>query len=371
MNKPLKNAKAVRLYIEYLRNAKRRAEATIVAVERAILTFEKGSKLADFAQFDRHAAMRFTDWLEKEGPSGKGTSAKQMYQTLHHIRSFFQWLAFRPGYKSKIHLADIDYLSMDRMKMQEVTGPSVVDWPSKEHVLALTASIDPKSEIDRRDRALISLHLLSGMRDMAIATLPLGCFNPKSLEVHQFPEKGVETKFSKKIITHLFVFDKQLLGFILEWVEYLTQVRKFSDSDPMFPRNRVVRDNETGEFTSPDCEPVFWKSAGPIRQILRTRSEAAGLPYFKPHAFRHATSQLAQRQCSSFEEMRAVSQNLGHEHVATTLTSYGKLSTERTKDVIGSIDFRREGEEMFDDEFMRKLRLLVAKKKKKDLTSKI
>ena len=153
MNKTLKNAKAVRLHVEYLRNAKRRAKATIVTVERALCTFEEGSKLVDFAHFDRHAAMRFTSWLEKEGPSGKGTSAKQMYHTLHHIRSFLQWLAFRPGYKSKIHLPDIDYLSMDRAKMQEVTGPSVVDWPSKEHVLELTASIKPESESDRRDRA--------------------------------------------------------------------------------------------------------------------------------------------------------------------------------------------------------------------------
>lgn len=365
MNNALKNAKAVRLYIEYLRDAKRRAEATIVAVERALCTFEKGSKLADFAHFDRHAAKRFTSWLEKEGPSGKGTSAKQMYHTLHHIRSFLQWLAFRPGYKSRIHLVDIDYLSIDRKKMQEVTGPNVVDWPSKEHVLALTASIEPESDVDRRDRALISFLLLSGMRDMAVATLPVGCFDPRTLEVNQFPEKGVETKFSKKLITHLFVFDDQLLGFVLDWVEYLTQDRKFSASDPMFPRNRVVRDTETGEFTSTDCEPVFWKSAGPIREILKTRSRHASLPYFRPHAFRHATAQLAARQCTSPEEFRAVSQNLGHENVGTTLTCYAKLSAERTKDVMTSIDFRRIGEEVFDDEFMRKLRILAATENKR------
>lgn len=365
MNDALKNAKAVRLYIEYLRDAKRRAEATIVAVERALFTFEKGSQLADFAQFDRYAAKRFTGWLEREGPSGKGTSAKQMYHTLHHIRSFFQWLAFRPGYKSKIHLADVDYLSMDRKKMQEVTGPSVVDWPSKEHVLTLTASIEPESEVDRRDRALIAFLLLGGMRDMAVATLPLGCFDPKKLEVYQFPEKGVETKFSKKLITHLFIFDNQLLGFVLDWVKYLTQDRKFSASNPMFPRNRVVRDKETGEFTSPDCEPIFWKSAGPIREILKTRSEAAGLPYFKPHAFRHATAQLAARQCTNPEEFRAVSQNLGHENVGTTLTSYAKLAPERTKDVISSIDFCSDGEEVFDEEFMRKLRMLTSTRNKR------
>ena len=365
MNKALKNAKAVRLYVEYMRNAKRRAEATIVAVERALCTFEKGSKLADFAQFDRHAAKRFTSWLEEEGPSGKGTSAKQMYQTLHHVRSFLQWLAFRPGYKSRIQLNDIDYLSMDRKKMQEVTGPNIVDWPSKEHVLKLTGSIKPESEADRRDRALISFLLLSGMRETAVATLPLGCFDQKELEVYQFPEKGVQTKFSKKMISHLFVFDDKLLGYILDWAEYLAQEREFSASDPMFPRSRVVRCEESGEFASPGVEPVFWESGGPVRDILVARSMQAGLPYFKPHCFRHAASQLANLQCSSFEELRAISQNLGHENVGTTLTSYGKLGQERISKVVHAIDFQSDEEEVFDEVFERKLRLLVAKKKKK------
>lgn len=141
MNNALKNAKAVRQYVQYLDKAKRRSDATIVAVERAIQTFLKAAKDADFAQFDRHAAMLFIAWLEKEGPSGQGTSAKQIYSILRHVRSFFQWLAFQPGYKSKIQLADIEYLSMDRRRMHEVLGPSIVECPSEEQVVTLTASV--------------------------------------------------------------------------------------------------------------------------------------------------------------------------------------------------------------------------------------
>lgn len=365
MNNALKNAKAVRLYIEYLRYAKRRSEATIVAVERALYIFEKTSNFADFARFDRHAAKRFTTWLEEQGPSGNGTSAKQMYQILHHLRSFFHWLAFQPGYKSKIQMADIDYLSMDKKMLQEIIASNIVDWPSKEHVLSLVESIEPVSEIDQRDRALISFLLLSGMRDMAVVTLPLGCFDTNRLEIHQFPKKGVQTKFHKKLTTHLFVFDDRFLSFILDWVRHLTEARRFTAHDPLFPRNRIIRNEETGEFTTTGVEPVFWRSAGPVRHALKSRSKQAGLPYFKPHAFRHASAQLATRQCTSPEELRVVSQNLGHENVGTTLTNYAKLAPERIREVMNFIDFRRIGEDTFDDEFQRKLRLLIAKENKK------
>lgn len=370
MNSALKNAKAIRNYVEYLRDAKRRSESTIRAVERAIHSFETATNEADFACFDRHKAKHFTIWLEKTGSSGNGTSARQSYQILHQLRAFFHWLAFQPGYKSRIQVSDIEYLSLDRKKLQEVNSENLVDWPSKAHVIALVNSIGQDTDIDMRDRALISFLLLSGMRDMAVATLPLGCFDLNKLEILQYPDRGVVTKNSKKFVSRLFEFDTRLLNTVKDWVDYLIQNRHFSASNPLFPRTRVIRDESTSEFSSSAVEPVFWKSAGPIRSILKTRSECAELPYYKPHAFRHAASQLALRQCASPEEFRAVSQNLGHENVGTTLTNYAKLTPERIQLVLGSIDFENANEDQFDDEFMRKLQLF-AQIRKKDLTSKI
>lgn len=359
MNKPLKNAKAVRIYIEYLRNAKRRSESTITAVERALTTFEQGIKGADFADFNRRIAMTFTEWLEEEGRTGSGTSAKQMYSVLRHVRAFLLWLAFRPGYKSRIAVDDIEYLSMDRQKLQEARATNLVDWPSKEHVLKLVDSIEGQSELAMRDRALISLLFLSGMRDSAVASLPLGCFDPEKLEIHQSPAMGVHTKFGKDMVTHLFVFDDRLSTLVLDWYNYLKDQKLFSSRDPLFPRNKVVRNSETGAFESVVVERAFWQGAGPIRDIVRRRSEAAGLPYYKPHAFRHATAQLAAKQCASLEELRVVSQNLGHENVGTTLTSYGKVSPGRVREVMSTVDFARSGNELFDADFKRKLNLLV------------
>jgi len=359
MNSALKNAKVIRRYIEYLREAKRRSESTIRAVERAIRLYETSTKDADFAVFSRSRVRQFASWLEE-----RQTSSRQIYQIYNHLKAFFHWLAFQAGYKSRIDVSDIEYLSLDRRQMQEVISPDTVDWPSKEYVMKLARSIEPITEIDKRDRAIISFLLLSGMRDMAVATLPVGCFDPHNLEVSQYPDKGVATKFSKRFVSRFFVFDEELLGFVVDWTNYLTNKRQYSSKNPLFPRTRVFRSEETSEFRALEVEPVFWKSAGPIREILKSRSKKASMTYYKPHSFRHAASQLALRQCTSPEEIRAVSQNLGHENVGTTLTSYGKLDGQRVHRVVESIDFQASSLKKLDPQLISQLQAFINQQQK-------
>ncbi|MBN4056826.1 site-specific integrase [bacterium AH-315-J21] len=364
MNSASKNAKVVRLYVGYVRDAKRLSETTIRAIEKAIHSYEIATEDADFKTFDRQKARRFTAWLEKVGPSGNGASAHQSYQILRQLSAFFHWLASRSGYKSRIVSSDIEYLSLEKIKMQRINSPISVDWPDREFVNELVNSISVENELDRRDKALVCFLFLSGMRDMAIATLPLGCFDSKTLEVRQFPDMGVKTKNSKRFVSKLFTFDENLLLIVTNWVSHLKIKRGFQSTDPIFPRTLVVRHQQTGEFATQDIEPVFWKGAGPIRSILKSRSERAGLKYYKPHSFRHAASQLELRQCMNPEEIRAVSQNLGHENVGTTLTNYAKLTPDRLKYVLGSIDFCNNAEDQFDEQFMRKLTLFARRREK-------
>lgn len=79
-----------------------------------------------------------------------------------------------------------------------------------------------------------------------------------------------------------------------------------------------------------DC----WQGAGPIRDIFRKAFEAAGLPYFNPHSFRDTLVQHGERTCATIESFKAWSQNLGHERVMTTLTSYGTVAPHRQAELI-------------------------------------
>ncbi|MDD4052450.1 MAG: site-specific integrase [candidate division Zixibacteria bacterium] len=211
-----------------------------------------------------------------------------------------------------------------------------------EYVVQLANSIKVETEIDRRDQALIAFLLLSGMRDSAAASLPLGCFDRGKLTINHDPSEGVKTKFGKAYLTCLFRFDDQLLDYVTTWAEYLEKDKLFSSTDPLFPRTRVTQAPGSLSFCADAVGPFFWKGAGSIREILKSRAKAAGLEYYHPHTFRHATAHLAIRGCNSPEEMKAISQNLGHEQVMTTLMTYGNLDSHRVEELIGMLDFSPE-----------------------------
>ncbi|TMJ36573.1 MAG: hypothetical protein E6G89_16320 [Alphaproteobacteria bacterium] len=77
-----------------------------------------------------------------------------------------------------------------------------------------------------------------------------------------------------------------------------------------------------------------WRDAGPIRTIFKEAFRAAGLPYFNPHSFRHTLAQQAQHQCRNYEELKAWSQNLGHDDLRTTMVSCGEIAAYRQLEVI-------------------------------------
>jgi hypothetical protein len=60
----------------------------------------------------------------------------------------------------------------------------------------------------------------------------------------------------------------------------------------------------------------------------------AGLPYFNPHSLRNTLAQLGERLCATPEAFKSWSQNLGHEGVLTTLTSYGAVEPARQAEII-------------------------------------
>jgi integrase/recombinase XerD len=76
-----------------------------------------------------------------------------------------------------------------------------------------------------------------------------------------------------------------------------------------------------------------------MRSILKQRASSAGLEYYRPHSFRHAAVHLALKQARTAEEVGAISQNFGHEHIGTTLLTYGKLDDDRVEQVVRGIDF--------------------------------
>lgn len=364
MKANLKNETVKRNFFKWLKEANGCCAATVNSVENAILIYEDFTNLADFGTFNSEKAVEFKKWLQKRQTKGKPLSVTTYCTYLRYLHKFFLWLSWQPGYKSKITIDTLDYLKPSGKEERIATQYIPRNFPPLEYVIKLTGSIKINSEIDIRDRALISFTLLSGMRDKAIISLPLGCFDENELAISQNPKLGVQTKFSKHIPTTLFIFDNSLLDYVIEWVKLLKS-KGYGSQDPLFPRAKTDKGEEDLSFeTASEVEPVFWQGTGRIREIFKNRAKEANMPYYPPHTFRHLAVSLALKHCKNGEEMKAISQNFGHEHIATTLSDYANYPPQRLSEIIKNIDFSGKPRETIEEKIEEKFDELMKKLEK-------
>src|SRR5271166_849496 len=107
------NDRINRRYLQFLKDAKGRDEASLDAVAKAIARFEEHSKSRDFRKFHIEQARAFKVHLmeSKSARTGKPLSASTVYSTLGALKAFFEWLAQQPGYRSGIRPADAAYFN--------------------------------------------------------------------------------------------------------------------------------------------------------------------------------------------------------------------------------------------------------------------
>jgi integrase/recombinase XerD len=238
------------------------------------------------------------------------------------VKRFFVWLAEQPEYKRKIRKTDVDFLRLSKKDARIATSGTTKPMPTFEEVQKIIMSIHPGNEIDRRDRALLSLALITGMRVSAIATLKMKNFNREEKLIDQNPGDGVLTKNSKKILTTFFPIgwtDPE--EHFLDWYDYMMQKGAKSDS-PIFPATLQGFSNKSA-YSKNLVSDEGWSSSSGARKIFEKRCKAAGVRYYHPHSFRHLIVNYLSKARLTEEEKKAISMNLGHENIGTTFGSYG------------------------------------------------
>ena len=190
------------------------------------------------------------------------------------------------------------------------------------------------TDIERRDRALIAFTILTGARDGAIASFKLRHIDVAEGKIDQ-DAREVQTKFSKSFVTAFFPVGDDFRAVVVDWVNYLRQDKLWGLDDPLFPMTKVAVGADL-RFEAVGLDRKHWSSAGPIRTIFKDAFAAAGLPYFNPHSFRKTLALLGGELCKTAEHYKAWSQNLGHDHVLTTFTSYGDVNSYRQAEIMRS-----------------------------------
>lgn len=169
------NERIKRDFLRYQKNALGKSEATLDAIRKALVRFEAYTSYRDLKTFRREQAIGFKERLaETNGQlSGDTLSRSTQASTLLALKDFFRWLAWQPGFKSKIHVPDIEYFTPTNRDMATAKAAKLRDFPSIEQVRNVILAMPSDTVIERRNQALIAVVMLTGVRDQALVSLSL------------------------------------------------------------------------------------------------------------------------------------------------------------------------------------------------------
>jgi integrase len=331
------NERIKRRYFNFLTHAHGFSEASIDAVAKAIHRFETYTQFRSFRDFHIEQAKAFkANLAEQVNRRTKDRLSKAtLHSTLNALKRLFTWLAGQPGFKSRISYEDGQYFNLSAKETRIATTRRDDRVPTLDQIRHVIGTMPVETEIDRRNRALIGFIILTGARDRAVASIKLRHVDVEQGLVDQ-DARQVATKFSKSFPTWFFPVGNDLVQIVADWVAYLRKEKLWGLDDPLFPMTKIEL-GPNRQFEVAGLERKHWTNATPIRKIFKTAFENAGLAYFNPHSFRKTLVQLGERLCQTPEQFKAWSQNLGHEKVLTTFSSYGAVARERQREILADL----------------------------------
>jgi integrase len=330
MSKPnAGNERVKRDYVRYLAEAKGRDGTTVDRVLKSLERFELTTRRRDFKAFNREQAVAFKRKLSEalNARSGELLSKATILSTLRDLHAFFFWLAHVPGYKSHIAYSDADYFNLSDKDVAIARATREKPLPTLAQVEHVLTTMPAASLVERRNRAVLAFAVVTGARAAALASFRLGDVNTDEGWVDQ-DARHVKTKFSKTFRTILMPVSQIAMRIALEWHAEMTADPRRGPHHPLFPATEVTV-GEAGAFAPTGLASRGWSGSGPVREAFRSVFQAAGLPYFNPHSIRHMLVRHIMTLDLPLETLKSWSQNLGHQGLLTTLTSYGQVPLDR------------------------------------------
>ena len=331
------NTRIKRKYLVWLADARGLSEGSVDKAAASVDKYVDWLKGRAFKAFNAEYARGFKRYLEaaRNPRTGRALSASTIDQTLRDLMAFHRWLADQPGFKSRLRHGDADYFTPSRRIAKSARGVCWRPHPTPEQIHHVLRMMPSESVLQRRDRAIIAFLFLTGCRDGAAATLRLGNIDSVEGCVH-FTGPDVETKFGKVFTSWFLPVGGVVRRYLDDWMSELRSDHLYGSDDPLFPRTKVgIGHNK--RFAAIGLSRERWKSGATINKLFQAAFAEAGLPVFHAHTIRHTLSELGSRICTTPEEMKAWSQNVGHEDIMTTFRSYGTVALGRQAEILRNL----------------------------------
>ncbi len=323
------NLRTKRKYLLWLKDARGLSEASVDKAAASISTYETFLKGKDYRVFHSEQARAFKRYLTnlRNEKNGAPLSASTIGGILRDLKAFYSWLCDQAGYKSRLIRSDVDYLTPDKKAEQARRSSLFKPHPSPEQARHVLTNMPSATVIERRDRALLAFLFLTASREGAAITIQIGHVDLINRFVN-FDGRNVNTKFGKSFTTAFYPIGKEFENVLADWISELKRDHLFCSTDPLFPKTKIGI-GRAGYFEALGIERSPWSSASSLAKIFKGAFAKAGLPPFSPHRVRDCVVDLANAHCKTPEDFKAWSQNMGHDDVLTTFSSYGTLSAGR------------------------------------------
>lgn len=262
----------------------------------------------------------------KNARTGTQRALTTVTAELNRVKDFLIWLHSQSGYKSRIRHDDIQYLTVNRKELRAARHAVRKSQPSIVDCRLAFERLPRRTDVQRRDRALFALLMLTGGRIKALVAMQLRHVN---IDGGYILQSGVEgcTKDSKTFISAFLHVDKIYKKELKAWIKFLKKEKKFRDEDPLFPRPVTSKAFSSGPWSVLSRD--FYKGSGRLSSMISGSFLSSTGTRHGPHSLRRTITIWVAENSQRQDEWKAASLNLGHSDVRTTGISYLSLTEEQ------------------------------------------
>ena len=293
---------------------------------------EECTKYTPFKAFHIDHARQLTDAPSRAKTAhGKPQSLTTTDATLRLVKGFFHWLAGQQGFKKVVTYADVEYFNNNRNDVRAAHTQRPKQFPSKQAAFHAFLAMPEGTDIAQRDKAMFAFVMITGARAGAVSSRRLKHVNLVDGYVYQ-DGREIRTKASKAITTWFFPMHPDYLECFTKWVTFLREVKMFGAEDALFPKpERRLAD---GMFAYDTLSRDIYANSAQVSAVFRKAFEQVQLYPCNLHSARKTLGQELSDLNLPLDAQKAWSQNMGHDKITTTVSSYLPVSNQRQGELI-------------------------------------
>lgn len=298
---------------------------TVDQFVNALHEFEIATGFKDFTKYTSDWAIQFKNHLndKKSARTGLEVSKSLYFHYINFVRRFFEWAVDNEKDYAKLNRREVDFLHVTRNDKNKARVTNYQESHDVADILATIRNMPENTEMERRNKAIVSLFLLTTPRIGSLQQARIDRIKYfKDYEIWALIQdpRLQNIKYAKNITTFFIGDSDDIIQNIIRWRDYLV-AKGLSGKDYLFPK--ITPSFTPDGVVKAEISRDYIKSSTQIRDIIKEAFLNNGLQYLKPHSFRHSIARKVRKEPDATNRLIALAENLGQKNgMAILVTSY-------------------------------------------------